>query len=65
MVWTPIPGSLTSIAVGSDGQVWGLNEDRIYNWNGTVWTPIPGSLARFPNWVFSTLAAARIEALKK
>jgi hypothetical protein len=34
-----------SIAVGSDGQVWGINASQeIYQWNGTAWNHIAGAL---------------------
>lgn len=47
-VFSPIPGSLTQVAVGADGSVWGINEfEQIYTWDSSTgsWTNIPGSLA--------------------
>ena len=48
-VFSPIAGSLTQVAVGADGSVWGINEfEQIYTWNSSTssWTNIPGSLAQ-------------------
>lgn len=48
-VFSQIPGSLTQVAVGADGSVWGINEfGQIYTWdsNGAAWKNIPGSLSQ-------------------
>lgn len=48
-VFSWIPGSLTQVAVGADGSVWGINEfEQIYTWDASTssWINIPGSLAQ-------------------
>ena len=48
-VFSWIPGSLTQVAVGADGSVWGVNEfEQIYTWDASTgsWNNIPGSLAQ-------------------
>lgn len=48
-VFSWIPGSLTQVAVGADGSVWGINQSQqIYTWNfsSSSWTNIPGSLTQ-------------------
>lgn len=43
--WTLIPGQLKHLSVGSDGDVWGVNnEDFIFRWNGNGWNNINGRL---------------------
>ena len=42
-----IPGALSQIVVGANGDVWGLNSDnRVYGFNGSTqsWTWIAGTL---------------------
>lgn len=51
-VWKTMPGSLSTIAAGADGSVWGLGSAPVpggygvYSWNGSGWTQVPGAGVR-------------------
>ncbi len=44
--WLKIPvGRLSTVSVGSDGTVWGVNRNsEIYQWNGSDWAKVDGLL---------------------
>ena len=42
--WSALPGGLVDIAVGPDGNPWGVNSSQeIWHWTGSSWTQLPGS----------------------
>jgi hypothetical protein len=48
LVWTPLPGGASDVAVGADGSVWIVGTGTvpggysIYHWTGSSWSAVPG-----------------------
>jgi virginiamycin B lyase len=44
--WQAVGGQLTQVSAGGSNNVWGVNSNNVWQWDGIQWNPRPGTMSQ-------------------